>query len=105
MVSYAGIWSRGAANDRRDPHLPEHTLLAIDAGQTGIKTRLVTADGTVQEWLFPGVLTDRPLLSQLTTVVAEVTRVINRSTGLTPDGKSGIPLQVSKAPIADDYDA
>ena len=90
MVSYAGIWSRGAASDRRDPHLPEHTLLAIDAGQTGIKTRLVTADGTAQEWLFPGVLTDRPLLSQLTTVVAEVTRVIGQAPHTVTFGVSGL---------------
>jgi len=45
-------------------------LLAIDAGQTGIKTRIVFTDGTTRETLFRGVLTDRPLLSQLTAVVA-----------------------------------
>lgn len=90
MVSYAGIWSRGATSDRRDPHLPEHTLLAIDAGQTGIKTRLVTAEGTAQEWLFPGVLTDRPLLSQLTTVVAEVTRVTGQAPHTVTFGVSGL---------------
>lgn len=53
----------------------QYTLLAIDAGQTGIKTRLRGADGSSQEWLFPGVLTDRPLLGQLSSVIAEVARV------------------------------
>ncbi|WP_292698840.1 BadF/BadG/BcrA/BcrD ATPase family protein [Microbacterium sp. 69-10] len=49
----------------------EHrALLAIDAGQTGIKTRLIRADGTATDALFPGVLTDRPLLPQLAEVVA-----------------------------------
>lgn len=45
-------------------------LLAIDAGQTGIKTRLVRADGAATEALLPGVLTDRPLLPQLVGVVS-----------------------------------
>ncbi|MEJ1089557.1 BadF/BadG/BcrA/BcrD ATPase family protein [Microbacterium sp. Mu-80] len=57
------------------PEHDQHTLLAIDAGQTGIKTRLRGVDGSIQEWLFPGVLTDRPLLGQLSRVVAEVSRV------------------------------
>lgn len=47
-------------------------LLAIDAGQTGIKTRLISSDGTAHDRLFPGVLTDRPLLPQLTAVVSSV---------------------------------
>ncbi|GAA3934434.1 N-acetylglucosamine kinase [Microbacterium soli] len=48
------------------------TLLAIDAGQTGIKTRLISADGRSIEALFPGILTDRPLPPQLAEVVASV---------------------------------
>jgi N-acetylglucosamine kinase-like BadF-type ATPase len=49
-------------------------LLAIDAGQTGIKTRRVAADGPSQDELFSGVLTDQPLLPQLTRVVESVIR-------------------------------
>lgn len=70
--------------------MPEHTLLAIDAGQTGIKTRLVAPGGSAQEWLFPGVLTDRPLLTQLTTVVAEVTRVAGQAPHTVTFGVSGL---------------
>ncbi|WP_313356700.1 BadF/BadG/BcrA/BcrD ATPase family protein, partial [Microbacterium sp.] len=70
--------------------MPEHTLLAIDAGQTGIKTRLVAPGGSAQEGLFPGVLTDRPLLSQLTTVVAEVTRVTGQAPHTVTFGVSGL---------------
>lgn len=55
-------------------------LLAIDAGQTGIKTRLVHSDGSAHDDLFPGVLTDRPLLPQLADVVASALR----STRLVP---------------------
>lgn len=51
-----------------------HQLLAIDAGQTGIKTRLRFADGTVRDQTFPGILTHRPLLHQLTSVVEGVVR-------------------------------
>jgi N-acetylglucosamine kinase-like BadF-type ATPase len=54
-------------------------LLAIDAGQTGIKTRLVRPDG-VRDALFSGVLTDRPLLGQLTHVV----EAVSRDSGTTP---------------------
>ncbi|WP_307369727.1 N-acetylglucosamine kinase [Microbacterium sp. W4I4] len=49
-------------------------LLAIDAGQTGIKTRLLRADGSAHDDLFAGVLTDRPLLTQLTSVVESALR-------------------------------
>lgn len=55
-------------------HESDTELLAIDAGQTGIKTRLLRADASTHDDLFPGVLTDRPLLSQLVNVVEAVTR-------------------------------
>ena len=71
-------------------HDHQPTLLAIDAGQTGIKTRLRAADGSVQEWLFPGVLTDRPLLPQLTAVVAEVARVSAAAPDTVTFGVSGL---------------
>ncbi len=46
-------------------------LLALDAGQTGIKVRLVRAGADPVERLFPGVRTDQPLLPQLAAVVRE----------------------------------
>ena len=55
-------------------------LLAIDAGQTGIKVRLRRADGTTHDDVFAGVLTDRPLLGQL----AEVAESVVRETGAAP---------------------
>lgn len=70
--------------------MPEHTLLAIDAGQTGIKTRLIAADGSAQEWVFPGVLTDRPLTPQLAAVAAEVTRVTEQPPHTVTFGVSGL---------------
>ncbi|MFS2279261.1 BadF/BadG/BcrA/BcrD ATPase family protein [Microbacterium sp. OR21] len=77
--------------------MPEHTLLAIDAGQTGIKTRLVAADGTAREWLFPGVLTDRPLTPQLAAVVAEVARVTDEVPSTITFGVSGLTSADSEA--------
>ncbi len=44
-------------------------VLAIDAGQTGIKVRLVAPGAEPVEQLFAGVRTDRPLLPQLADVV------------------------------------
>ncbi|UNK70816.1 BadF/BadG/BcrA/BcrD ATPase family protein [Microbacterium sp. H1-D42] len=55
-------------------------LLAIDAGQTGIKVRLRRADGSTHDDVFSGVLTDRPLLGQL----AEVAESVVRSAGAAP---------------------
>lgn len=47
------------------------TVLAIDAGQTGIKVRL-DAGGAAHDRVFPGILTGRPLLPQLAAVVREM---------------------------------
>ncbi|WP_350348270.1 BadF/BadG/BcrA/BcrD ATPase family protein [Agromyces sp. G08B096] len=44
-------------------------VLAIDAGQTGIKVRHLV-DGTSEEWAAPGIRTDLPLLPQLVDVLA-----------------------------------
>ena len=49
------------------------SVLAIDAGQTGIKIRLL-ADGPVREWAGPGIRTDLPLLPQLSQTLAEAHR-------------------------------
>ncbi|CAN5173959.1 BadF/BadG/BcrA/BcrD ATPase family protein [soil metagenome] len=48
-------------------------ILAIDAGQTGIRTVVVEADGSRgEEREFPGIRTDTPLIPQLADVVARV---------------------------------
>lgn len=77
-----------ASTTSNETPMPE--LLAIDAGQTGIKTRLRVADGTTRDDLFSGVLTDRPLLPQL----AEVAESIVRAAGTAPEtlalGVSGL---------------
>lgn len=49
-------------------------VLALDAGQTGIKVRLVRLDDEPLERLFPGVRTDQPILPQLAAVAREVGR-------------------------------
>ncbi|WP_336644774.1 N-acetylglucosamine kinase [Microbacterium sp. USHLN186] len=77
--------------------MPEHTLLAIDGGQTGIKTRFVSADGTAQEWLFPGVLTDRPLTPQLAAVVAEVASATQQAPHTITFGVSGLTSAEAEA--------
>lgn len=65
-------------------------LLAIDAGQTGIKTRLVRPDGTTHDDLFPGVLTDRPLLPQLAGVVESALRATDVAPPTITFGVSGL---------------
>lgn len=45
------------------------STLAIDAGQTGIKVRLVTPGADPVDTVFAGVLTDRPILAQLAAVI------------------------------------
>lgn len=46
------------------------SVLAIDAGQTGIKLRHLDG-GPVREWAAPGIRTDLPLLPQLSRVLGE----------------------------------
>ncbi len=48
-----------------DPAADATATLAIDAGQTGIKLRVVRPGAEPVERVLPGVLTDRPLLPQL----------------------------------------
>ncbi|RXZ50438.1 hypothetical protein ESP57_01045 [Agromyces fucosus] len=48
------------------------SVLAIDAGQTGIKTRLVVDGAVVRETLLPGIRTHEPLLAQLAQVTAQL---------------------------------
>jgi N-acetylglucosamine kinase-like BadF-type ATPase len=46
-------------------------LLALDAGQTGVKARLTRPDAAPVERVFPGVRTDQPLLPQLAAVTRQ----------------------------------
>lgn len=46
------------------------TVLALDGGQSGIRTRL-TREGAPEEREFPGILTDRPVLPQLAGIIAD----------------------------------
>jgi len=48
-----------------------HPVLALDAGQTGVKVRLTRADAAPIERVLPGVRTDLPLLPQLASVARE----------------------------------
>lgn len=60
---------------------PEATagVLAIDAGQTGIKVRVTVGEVAAREEVFPGILTHQPLLPQL----AAVARATLDDSGLT----------------------
>lgn len=71
-------------------HIDGAELLAIDAGQTGIKTRLIRADGSTHDDLFPGVLTDRPLLPQLAGVVESALRAAGATAATITFGVSGL---------------
>lgn len=65
-------------------------LLAVDAGQTGIKLRLRRADGSVVEETLPGVLTDRPLTGQLAAVVEHISRTAGQTPPVVTFGVSGV---------------
>lgn len=65
-------------------------LLAIDAGQTGIKTRLIRADGSAHDDVFSGVLTDRPLLAQLAGVVESALHGADAAPSTITFGVSGL---------------
>jgi N-acetylglucosamine kinase-like BadF-type ATPase len=54
------------------------SLLAIDAGQTGIKARYRDPDGAATEWSLPGVRTDLPLMDQLRQVLDDAAARVSR---------------------------
>lgn len=66
---------------------PAHGVLAIDAGQTGIKVR-VTPDA--RDEVFPGILTHEPLLPQLASLVRSVLDRADGPVGLVTAGVSGL---------------
>ncbi|MFK4731518.1 BadF/BadG/BcrA/BcrD ATPase family protein [Agromyces mediolanus] len=81
------------------------SVLAIDAGQTGVKVRHRSPDGLV-EWAEPGVRTDRPLLPQLADAIrgaaarglsAEAVGI--GTTGLTAPDFDAEPLIEAAAPL------
>lgn len=77
--------------DAADPPLAVDPLMAIDAGQTGVRVRTTTGDGEPVELDLTGVRTDLPLIPQLAAVVEgviarcapPVSRVAVGTTGLT----------------------
>lgn len=77
--------------------MSEQTLLAIDGGQTGIKTRLVAADGSASDRLLPAVFTDRPLSPQLAAVVAEIERATGEVPHTVTVGVSGLTSAEAEA--------
>ncbi|GAA3632085.1 BadF/BadG/BcrA/BcrD ATPase family protein [Microbacterium awajiense] len=65
-------------------------VLAIDAGQTGIKVRRTRPDGGVHEAVLPGVRTDAPLVPQLATVVGEIALESGQPVSVVAAGVSGL---------------
>lgn len=80
-------------------------LLAIDAGQTGIKLRHRSGD-QVGEWAAPGIRTDLPLLPQLARVIEAAAAAGHRAdvigigvSGLTSDESDAGYLLAAGAPL------
>ncbi|WP_165791197.1 BadF/BadG/BcrA/BcrD ATPase family protein [Cryobacterium zongtaii] len=81
------------------------SILAIDAGQSGIKVRHV-AGGTMRHWAEPGIRTDLPLMPQLSAVLAEAARRGGAATtigigvsGLTDGASDAQSLLADAAPL------
>jgi len=93
--------------------MPAGSFLAVDAGQTGIRTRLDSGD--VIEQIFAGLKTDRDLFPQLAAVITEAlhgeaTEVVVSigTTGLTAENNQPdkllalLPTQVTQVNVAHD---
>ena len=65
-------------------------LMALDAGQTGIKIRAICADGSRQELSLPGVRTHEPLLEQLAAAVRSAAAATGIHPAATAFGVSGL---------------
>ncbi|WP_166793142.1 N-acetylglucosamine kinase [Cryobacterium lactosi] len=81
------------------------SILAIDAGQSGIKIRH-TDGGAVREWTGPGIRTDLPLMPQLSAVLADAarrggvaTRIGIGVSGLTDGAADAQSLLADAAPL------
>ena len=68
--------------------MSERRVLAIDAGQSGIKVRAAAASGG--DLLFPGIRTGEPLLPQLAAVVAETAARTGSPSDVVVAGISGL---------------
>ncbi|MDD7945196.1 BadF/BadG/BcrA/BcrD ATPase family protein [Microbacterium sp. NE2HP2] len=68
--------------------MSERRVLAIDAGQSGIKVRATAASG--EDLLFPGIRTGEPLLPQLAAVVAETAARTGSPADIVVAGISGL---------------
>ncbi|MEJ1154645.1 N-acetylglucosamine kinase [Microbacterium marmarense] len=69
---------------------PHVSFLAIDAGQTGIKARVSRADGQTEDYLYPGVRTNEPLLPQLARVTEAIHAGLPESFEAVAYGVSGL---------------
>ncbi len=65
------------------------SVLAIDAGQTGIKVRLRAGDRTLER-TYPGVLTHQPVLPQIAAVAEDVAVVSGTTIDVLAAGVSGL---------------
>ncbi|PIE99653.1 MAG: hypothetical protein CR979_02640, partial [Propionibacterium sp.] len=68
-------------------------VLAMDAGQTGVRARIVSAGNKISEIQCAGVLSDRPVVPQLAAIVSQVEIPTNTvlavgSSGLADDVKA-----------------
>jgi N-acetylglucosamine kinase-like BadF-type ATPase len=83
------------------------TRLSIDGGQTGTRLRLSTADGILTETEGPGVLTDRPVVDQLTELAAALAATTGSridelavgTSGLTPAAANPEALLAATRPL------
>lgn len=73
---------------------PKDVVLALDAGQTGIRTRLLVPGQEPVEQEFDGVLTDRPVLPQLAQVARQAVGTVQ-----------GVVLAVGSSGLTDDMQA
>jgi glucosamine kinase len=67
--------------------------LAIDAGQTGIRTLLASEDGSVVAHEFAGILTHAPLVPQLASVVEQVAATTGQPISSVSAGVSGLTTE------------
>lgn len=73
-------------------------VIALDAGQTGIRAQLRVDDVVVREVETPGVLTDRPVVPQLAAVVAAVEPLAGTTLAV---GSSGLGSEITASELLD----
>lgn len=75
----------------------ERVVLAIDAGQTGIKVRVQRADGASTDLMYPGIRTHEPLIPQLGRVAESAAAKTGASIEVLTAGVSGLTALESDA--------